>query len=472
MLTQKQIKALKARASRYFVAQDNLLLCVYPSGKKSFFYNFKCPKTRKHKRKKLGSFPLTSLKLAKKRKESLNFHIQRAFLKEQGDFEEELIEFRKNVLKIYQRALSLENLQGLQDLSRILNDECCLDCNQNYKLDFSTKETLNFDEAEFSAQRNVKKFLSFKELALKKMKGKKQEIKERTYLGLLSILRRFAFKFYGGKAVSEISAQDLLKSFIYLKNLKNKESANKLFTLLGEIFRYALMQGFIAQNPMQNLSRKDLILKKPTKHFATLTHKKDIKSLLNGVLNHSCEVQTKVAIFMLALTAQRSINVRTSLWSEIDFKKGLWSIPAEKMKMQKMHTVALNSQALALLERLKAQTFTPELFASSKSKYKIISENTMRRALKRLGYSGDEFVPHGFRAMFSTICHEHRREHKISSDIIEQCLAHSECNKVKASYNHASNLREKAQLMQWWGNYLDRIFNFKENLDRIFGENF
>lgn len=540
MLTQKQIKALKARFSRYFLAQDNLLLCVYPSGKKSFFYHFKCPKTHKYRRKKLGSFPKTSLNLAKKRKESLKFHLQRAFFAnqkqvefEQVKFEEEWLEFRKNVAKMYQNAANLslksldvenlkrgnlrqgnleqdaENLKQGSNLSQLdepapqLDDAAqflstqpqqvfeprfidylqFLNSQQQMSLTPQTQLTPQFcnypsNEVNFAAtsqpapcakfSRKSPKNPTFKEVALRKMQGKKAEIKERTYLGLISILRRFAFKFYGAKAVREVSAQDLLKSFIYLRQRNNKESANKLFTLLGEIFRYAFMQELIAQNPMQSLSRKDLILKKPTKHFATLTHTKDIKALLNGVLQHKCELSTKVAIFMLALTAQRSINVRTCLWSEIDFKKGLWSIPAEKMKTQKMHAVALSSQVLLLLARFARGKCTPELFSSTKSKYHIISENTMRRAFRRLGYSGEEFVPHGFRAMFSTICHEHRREHKVSSDIIEQCLAHSEHNKVKASYNHASNLKDKARLMQWWGDYLDKIFDFKKNLDRIF----
>lgn len=572
MLTQKQIKALKARSSRYFLAQDNLLLCVYPSGKKSFFYHFKCPKTHKYRRKKLGSFPKTSLNLAKKRKESLKFHLQRAFFAsqkqvefEQVKFEEEWLEFRKNVAKMYQntanlslKSLDVENLkrgnleQGAgnlkcEDLKQNAGNLKREDLEQNANLeqkckasrlepktapqfDDFTPQGFNVPQLDDAAQflnaqpqqafeprfidylqflnsqqqmsltpqtqlapqfcnypsnqanfamtsqntahakfsRKPLKNLTFKEVALRKMQGKKAEIKERTYLGLISILRRFAFKFYGAKAVREVSAQDLLKSFIYLRQRNNKESANKLFTLLGEIFRYAFMQELIAQNPMQSLSRKDLILKKPTKHFATLTHTKDIKALLNGVLQHKCELSTKVAIFMLALTAQRSINVRTCLWSEIDFKKGLWSIPAEKMKTQKMHAVALSSQVLLLLARFARGKCTPELFSSTKSKYNIISENTMRRAFRRLGYSGEEFVPHGFRAMFSTICHEHRREHKVSSDIIEQCLAHSEHNKVKASYNHASNLKDKARLMQWWGDYLDKIFDFKKNLDRIF----
>ena len=71
-----------------------------------------------------------------------------------------------------------------------------------------------------------------------------------------------------------------------------------------------------------------------------------------------------------------------------------------------------------------------------------------------MGYSNDDFTPHGFRSMFSTICHEHRNEHGISSDIIELCLAHIDKNAVRASYNFASNLEERKRLFEWWGEYL------------------
>ena len=94
-----------------------------------------------------------------------------------------------------------------------------------------------------------------------------------------------------------------------------------------------------------------------------------------------------------------------------------------------------------------------------------MSDNTIRMAFRRMGYSNDDFTPHGFRSMFSTICHEHRSEHGLSSDIIELCLAHLDKNAVRASYNFASNLDERKRLFEWWGEFLcglePRLANFK-----------
>ena len=128
------------------------------------------------------------------------------------------------------------------------------------------------------------------------------------------------------------------------------------------------------------------------------------------------------------------------------------------MKMKEAHIVPLCSQAIRLLSDFKKYELGSEfLFPSVKSSKIPISDNSVRSMLRNLGYTNDDIVPHGFRAMFSTICHEHIKEHGLEERIIELCLDHTERNKVKAAYNHAKNLKERAQLMQWWGDYLARL---------------
>jgi integrase len=58
---------------------------------------------------------------------------------------------------------------------------------------------------------------------------------------------------------------------------------------------------------------------------------------------------------------------------------------------------------------------------------------------------------HGFRTLFSTCANEAGW----NSDIIEKQLAHEERDGVRAAYNRAQWMAERAKLMQWWGNRLD-----------------
>lgn len=121
------------------------------------------------------------------------------------------------------------------------------------------------------------------------------------------------------------------------------------------------------------------------------------------------------------------------------------------MKMGEAHIVPLSIQAITVLKDLQLITGNKEyLFPNRNRPITFISENTMLYALYRLGYHSRATV-HGFRATASTILNENG----FKPDVIERQLAHSERNKVRASYNHAQYLPERREMMQWWGNYLD-----------------
>jgi len=82
-----------------------------------------------------------------------------------------------------------------------------------------------------------------------------------------------------------------------------------------------------------------------------------------------------------------------------------------------------------------------------------MSENTLNVALRRLGYSKDEMVSHGFRSMASTRLHEMGWK----SEIIEFQLAHADKNKIRAVYNRAEYLEDRIVMMQSWADYLDAL---------------
>ncbi|EIX0880061.1 site-specific integrase, partial [Campylobacter coli] len=248
-----------------------------------------------------------------------------------------------------------------------------------------------------------------------------------------------------------------------------REGADKFFTLLNEIFRHGVIKEYIKSNPMANLNRKELLINKASKNHATLLETKEIKALVDNIIDYKGYISVKIAAMFSLLTAQRSFSIRSAKWEDIDLDNGVWYIPQEDMKMKRAHTIPLNSQCVYMLKKYKEMSInTGYLFYSLRSKSEIISDNTIRSMFRRMGYSNDDFTPHGFRAMFSTLAHENRNKHQMSSDIIELCLAHVEKNKIKSAYNHALNLKEKAILMQWWGDYLDEIADLNQQVRNIF----
>jgi integrase len=139
-------------------------------------------------------------------------------------------------------------------------------------------------------------------------------------------------------------------------------------------------------------------------------------------------------------------------WGEFDLENARWDIPAERMKMRTPHIVPLARQALEVLEMLRDLTEQSELlFPGDRSPNKSMSNNTILKALERMGYKG-RMTGHGFRGLASTILHEQGYAH----DHIELQLAHAPRNAVSAAYNHALYLEPRAKMMQDWADFLER----------------
>jgi integrase len=82
-----------------------------------------------------------------------------------------------------------------------------------------------------------------------------------------------------------------------------------------------------------------------------------------------------------------------------------------------------------------------------------MSDNTIRTALKSLGYDSDVMTAHGFRTTASTLLNEQGW----SADAIERQLSHAPRDAVRAAYNRAQYLEERRRMMQSWADYLDGL---------------
>jgi integrase len=110
---------------------------------------------------------------------------------------------------------------------------------------------------------------------------------------------------------------------------------------------------------------------------------------------------------------------------------------------------------VALYELKKGATEDARyMFPVLGTKEGVMSENTINKALRTLGYAGDVMTGHGFRSMASTLLNEQQKWHP---DAIERQLAHAPRNKVRAAYNYAEHLAERRRMMQAWADLLDEL---------------
>ena len=264
----------------------------------------------------------------------------------------------------------------------------------------------------------------------------------------------FAYPTFGDRRVAEITARDLLALLREIEGRGLYETAKRLRSTCGMVFRYAIATGRAERDPSMDL--RGVLTAPQVNHRATMVDPKSIGGLLRAIDGFDGQPTTRAALRLAAYVFVRPGELRQAEWTEFDLDTAVWSIPAEKMKMRRPHRVPLARQPLAILRELQEVTGNGRwLFPSVRTFTRPISENTLNAALRRLGYGSEEMCIHGFRSMASTRLNEMGRW---NPDAIERQLAHQEANAVRRAYTHGADYwSERVQMMQAWADYLDGL---------------
>jgi integrase len=267
-------------------------------------------------------------------------------------------------------------------------------------------------------------------------------------------LLEFAFPAFGDRPVAEITARDLLALLREIEGRGLYETATRLRSTCGMVFRYAIATGRAERDPSMDL--RGALTTPPVNHRATIVDPAGIGALLRAIDGFDGQPTTRAALRLAPYVFVRPGELRHAEWEEFDFNAAVWSTPAEKMKMRRAHRVHLARQSLAILRQLKEITGNGRwLFPSVRTLARPISENTLNAALRRLGYGAQEMCTHGFRATAATRLNEMGRW---NPDAIERQLAHQEANAVRRAYTHAAEYwPERVLMMQAWADYLDEL---------------
>ncbi len=267
---------------------------------------------------------------------------------------------------------------------------------------------------------------------------------------ILQSLEDDVFPIIGAKQIANVTSQDVIAVLKHVEGRGAFDVAQRVCQRCQAIFDYAIVKGICDNNPA--LGRSKFIQKPKTKNRPHLKEK-ELPEFLNKLSQYHGREYVRMAMELLVLTFVRPGELRHMRWNDIDEKKAIINIPAERMKMDRDHIIPLSRQSLELLDELKKVTGKNDLlFPSVKNNQKPISDVTLTKVLIVMGYTGaQKVVPHGFRHTASTILNEQG----FNSDHIERQLAHVEKNKVRGVYNHAEYLEDRRQMMQWWADYLD-----------------
>lgn len=277
----------------------------------------------------------------------------------------------------------------------------------------------------------------------------------RTERHAAQVMARFetnVFPAIGARPVAEIQAPELVAMVKGIEGRGVNDLAKRALQTSSQVFRYAIAHGKAVRNPAADIKAGDVLAPRQKKHLARVDGK-ELPHLLRSIDAYQGTPITRLAMKLMALTFVRTSELIGARWSEIDLKAGRWDIPAERMKMRTPHIVPLSVQAVNVLKTLHVVTGnSPMLFPGERDHEKSMSNNTILKALERMGYKG-RMTGHGFRGVASTLLHEMGLDHAH----IELQLAHQERDEVSAAYNHATYLKQRANMMQKWADHLDKL---------------
>jgi integrase len=273
-----------------------------------------------------------------------------------------------------------------------------------------------------------------------------------TQIKKTSRLERLAFPVLGDLPIKDIRSSDVLAALKPLIDKMQLETAHRLHAEIGSVFAYAIVHNFTDYDPSQPVAKQ--IPAQKVKHRAAIIDPSLVGQLLRDIGNYQGTFVVQSAFRISPLLFQRPGEIRQLLWSDIDLEAKEWRPYISKTDFH--HIVPLSTQAISILDGIKPLTGAGQyVFPSSRGDGRPMSDNTIRTALKSLGYDSDTMTAHGFRTTASTLLNEQGW----SPDAIERQLAHSPRDQVRAAYNRAQYLDERRRMMQSWADYLDGLKN-------------
>lgn len=265
--------------------------------------------------------------------------------------------------------------------------------------------------------------------------------------------------------VSEIAVQDVLRVLEPIWNDKT-ETASRLRGRIEAVLSWATVAGHrTGDNPArwggnlkELLPAPSAIAKQDNQPALQLDDAPRWFAALRSRKGTGCR-----ALEFLALTTARSQEVRGATWDEIDLNKGLWIVPAARMKMEREHRVPLSANAVTLLKALPRLKDNPLIFPAARGGElsDMTCSATMRRlhdADKSAGGAGfvdritkRSAVPHGLRSTFRDWVSERT---SFPGEMAEVALAHRISNAVEAAYRRGDMIEKRRKMMGAWSDFL------------------
>ncbi len=291
---------------------------------------------------------------------------------------------------------------------------------------------------------------TFKNIALEWYEGRKDRWSAGYREDMMDAFEKDVFPYIGDRPITDIKPLELLEVLSIMEKRGATEKLKKVRQRCGEVWKYAIITGRAEYNPAPDLAGAFIPHKR--EHYAHLMVS-ELPDFLKSIDRYMGSQIVRTALRVLILTGARPGELRKAEWSEINFDKAVWEIPAEKMKMRRPHIVPLSKQVIELLKQIHPISGSYQYIFPSRTDYKKhVSDMALNTMIRRMGYGG-RATGYGFRHTMSTILHEQG----YNTAWIETQLAHVDKNSIRGTYNHALYLDGRREMLQWYADYMNDL---------------
>lgn len=305
------------------------------------------------------------------------------------------------------------------------------------------------DAVELKKRAETAKAVTFKDAAKSYIEGNRAGWRNAKHAAQWeSTIRTYAEPVIGPLAVHDIDTALVLKVLESIWTTK-PETASRLRGRVEAVLDWAKTRGLRdGENPARWRGHLDKVLPPRTKvqrvkHHSALPFDQLRAFMARLRLENSISA---LALEFTILTAARTGEVMGAKWAEFDLKDRLWVVPGQRMKASREHRVPLSSRSIAIVEALKHDEPSREMFVFPGSKPESsLSNMAFLMLLRRMKL--EELTVHGFRSTFRDWAAEHT---DFPSELAELALAHTIGNKVEAAYRRGDMFEKRRTLMEAW----------------------
>lgn len=262
----------------------------------------------------------------------------------------------------------------------------------------------------------------------------------------LTTIEKYAWSRLGDLKVNEIEGP-IIRDVLAEIWLEIPETARRVKQRIGTVLDWCYAKGYRpSEAPMRSLARG--LPRQPRKdgHFAAMDYEA-VPQFLADLQERKLSI-SRLALELLILTATRSGEVRGARWDELNENCTVWTIPAERMKAGKAHSIPLSPHAVALFRQAsRFRIATCDLVFPGQSGKAPISDMTLLQLLRGMNVTA---TAHGFRSSFRDWVAD---QTDFPREVAEAALAHTLENKVEAAYRRTDFFEKRKALMEEWGQY-------------------